>query len=349
MDNKKKFISVIWWYHKQIFSFHQEQNYHMIPFQVMMDEWYECELFAINSQVNIQEDPNFVDGITIIYYKNIFSYIYYLLKNQKHIIYSNTITLKTLLVWMIWKKTVFYPHSYPFGASKLKWKVIRFFYKYFSKIRVNNTDEFHEIEIIKRWLAFRCPLSISDTFSLNIDNSVRQNMTWIWNITDIKNPKILLETMSILKNKNIHVVLQIVWEDRYDEWWKNFQKLIFDYNLNEYINLLWVKSHWEIKEILSNSLLYINTSKSEWQCLAVYEAALAGNILCLQNIMAFPSVFWDNALYHNSPFDLAENIISILDNPLCFNSMIHNNMDMILKNYWYEENKKMLKELFINS
>ncbi len=129
----KKFISVIWWYHKQIFSFDKDQNYHMNPLQIMKDEGYKCEIFAIDSQVKIEDDPNFIEWVNIIYYKNIFSYIWYLFKNRNNIIYSNSLTIKTLLVWLIWKKTFFMAHDQvlPLLEKKLKRSIVLFFYKFF--------------------------------------------------------------------------------------------------------------------------------------------------------------------------------------------------------------------------
>ncbi len=139
---KKKFISIIWWYHKQIFSFEKEQNYHMMPLQVMKDEWYDCEIFAIDSQVDIENDPNFISWVNVKYYKNIFWYLCYLIKNRNNTIYSNSLTIKTLIVGIFWKKTIFYPHSYHFWNNIFKNNIIKFFYKFFTKIRTNNQDEF---------------------------------------------------------------------------------------------------------------------------------------------------------------------------------------------------------------
>jgi hypothetical protein len=57
----KKFISVIWGYHAQIFSFHKEENYHMLPIEIMKEEGFECEIFSLESKARIEDDPNFVE------------------------------------------------------------------------------------------------------------------------------------------------------------------------------------------------------------------------------------------------------------------------------------------------
>lgn len=346
-NNNKKFISIIWWYHHQIFTFEKEQNYHIMPFDLMFEEWYKSEIFAIDSQVKIEKDPNFNKNITVIYYKNIFHYIFYLIQNRKNTIYSNTLTIRTLLVWIIWKNTVFYPHSFPFWHSRIKWFIIKFFYKFFTKIRINNNSESKDINKIKKWLASICPLVISNQFlNKNLDN--RSWGVWVWNLTNIKNPEFLLETCKILKCKKINFNIKIIWEDRYYKNWKSFNNLIKENNLEDYINILWFLEHSGIKKYLSKSKIYINTSISEWQCLAVYEWALAWNILCLQNIMSFPSVFWNNAFYHNNPEELSNNIINILDNQDKYISTIELNQKMILEKYNYDFIKNILRKIFLN-
>ena len=94
--------------------------------------------------------------------------------------------------------------------------------------------------------------------------------------------------------------------------------------------------------------MFINTSISEWQCLAAYEAALAGCSLCLANILSFPSVFKKNALYHNVPEQLASNIEYIIENPDERKDMIQKNSKMILKDYSFNKIKKNTKEMFLS-
>ena len=347
MKKNKKFISIIWWYHKQIFDFHKEQNYHMMPFEVMMEQGYDCELFAIDSRVNILDDPNFVEWVKVIYYKNIFSYLLYLYKNRSNIIYSNSLTIKTLLVGVIWKNTFFYPHSYPFGSNELKKRVIKFFYKFYTKIRVNNFDEFSEINNIKSDLWYICPLAVSQEYFYDQEEE-KNGAVFIWNLTHIKNPEFLIDTCKILKYKKIKFTIQVIWEDRYNKNGRNFSDLVSENNLEEYIILHWFLQPEDIKKGLQKSLVYINTSLSEWQCLAVYEWALAGNILCFPNIMSFPSVFWKHALYHNTPQDLADNITNVLVDNQKYQKSVEKNQKMILQNYSYERIKEQLKNLFLN-
>ena len=343
---KKKFISIIWWYHHQIFWFHKEQNYHMLPIEVMKEHWYDCEIFSIGNTVDISADPNFIQETKIIYYKNLIQFLCYIRKHRNDILYANSLTLKTLIVWVLWKYTIFCPHSFPFWNSPLKKMIIFFLYRFFKKIRVNNTEELSKINKIRPNLWFICPLCVSGTF-LNTDMSGRTWGVWIWNLTPIKNPFLLIQAWKIIKEKQMDFQITIIWEDRFLQSGKNFQDIIQEHQLEEIIIYVWVKSHTEIQKYLWKSMIYINTSISEWQCLWVYEWALAGNALCLQNIMSFPSVFQKNALYHDNPTELVENICKFLKDESLRKESIKNNQNYILQAYNYEEiKKKFYKEVY---
>lgn len=300
---KQKFISIIWWYHKQIFSFPKEQNYHMFPLELMKEKGYLCEIFAIRSQVKIEEDPNYIHGVKVIYYKNLFQYISYLFQNRGAIIYSNTITLKTLLVGMIWKKTVFYPHAYLFWNSFLKKKIVSFFYFYFTKIRVNNTEEKKVLDRIRKDLWQIVPLNISSFFYKKDFSLSYKKWVFIWNLTEIKNPLFVLDAIEFLQLKENDFQIYFIGEDRINFSWEVKRR-----NLEEHCILLWFQTPKQIQDIFSQTSFFINTSHSEWQCIASYEAALAWKQLFLPKSISFFSVFLDTALYHETPLQLAQNI-----------------------------------------
>lgn len=348
MKKNKKFISIIWWYHKQIFSFDAKQNYHMHPIEAMKEEWFDCEIFAIDNQVKIEDDPNFIAGTKVIYYKNIFQYFWYLWKNRKEIIYSNSLTIKTLIVGIIWKKTVFMPHdqALPWKDKKIKRYIVEFLYKFFSIIRVINRQE--EEILAEKNIAWKVvPLSLSKKF-LYTWNKELNNLVFVGNLISDKNPEILIEAMKQVFHKYPHTILNIYGEDRYNFWWKNFNDLIQSNHLDKNIILHGFVSAEKLQKNIQKSYIYINTSLSEWQCLAVYEWALAWCILCLQNIISFPSVFWKNALYHNNADELAKNIIYIIENPDKYQEIVKKNQKMILEKYNYEYIKQELKQLFLD-
>ena len=331
----KKFISIIWGYHKQIFLFDKEENYHMLPIQAMGKLGYTCEIYALDSKVKIESDPNFIPWTKVIYYSNFFKYLIYLFKNRSHLIYSNSITLRSLIVSLIGKTTVFCPHSYPFWSTKIKKIIILFFYYFFTKIRVNNLEEKEKINKIKKNLALKLPLSISKSFFYKTDFLNKKNqLVRIWNLTPIKNPLFLIEIGKIIKQYNLEVKIIIIWEDRMQLFQReSFKTLISKNKLEDIITLKWVLSHNQIQSILIESKFYINTSISEGQCLAVYEASLAWCYLFLPRIMAFRSVF-NNVTYFDQALDVFKKLkLSLYDKGI--NEQIKFNQDFILEHYNY--------------
>lgn len=339
---KKKFISIVWWYHKQIFHFEKQQNYHMLPIEIMLEKWYECEIYAIDSRVQIEKDPHYISGVTVVYHKGILSYIYYLLKNRKSIFYSNSITLKTLFVWVLVKKSVFYSHAYLFGDSFIKRIIICFFYRFFSRIRVNNYKEAVEINKIKKGGAYICPLVVSDSFYVPDRKEVEKYKgVFLGNLCDIKNPIFLLNAIESLKRKNIYVEISFIWEDRI-----NFLEEIKKRDISDRCKILWHKNPEAIKEIFTEVNFLVNTSLSEWQCLAVYEAALAWKYLLLPYQISFYPVFEENALYHTNQTELEDNIEKIILWNTLNETHLKNNQKMILETYNIHENKKNLYNMF---
>lgn len=345
---KKKFISIIWWYHAQILSFDAKQNYHMLPLEVMKEAGYECEIFSIDASVRIGDDPNLIPWVNIIYYSNIVSYLNYLWKNRDALIYSNTLTLKTLLVGLIAKHSVFMPHdqAVPLKEKKLKRIITLFFYRFFTSIRVVNTAE----QDLLKTFSIRSeilPIAISEKFYHEI-GTWRNGFVFVGNLYYDKNPEFLLETMKILEKKGINEVLHIFWEDRYDKDWKNFSTLVNESWLDHVVKIHGFVPHKQLAEELAKRIIYINTSLSEGQCLTAYEAALAGCFSCLQDILAFPSVFKENALYHQTPSELAENICSVLENLDSAEKKIQMNQTMIQNQYNFEYLKTATKKYFLS-
>ncbi len=349
---KKKFISIIWWYHKQIFSFDKKQNYHMLPIEAMQEEWFECEIFAIDSKVKIEEDSNFVKWTRVIYYKWFLNYLIYLFKNRNAIIYSNSLTIKTLLVWIIWKKTVFMPHDSIFWSNFIKKLIIIFFYFFYKKIRVNNDREVFELNRIKKWLALKVPLIVSEEFYNKDINFSNENIfISLWNLIPKKQPEFLLQALKIVKDNGYNFKLKVIWEDRLENHYNySYSDLINKYWLSENIEVLGFIKHDDIPKKVEWSSLYINTSTQEWFCLAVYESALMWLWIILPRIISFDNIFWNNALYYDleSVNDLANKIMYFINNKNAFIAKNKENQKMILEKYNYDYIKSEIKKIFIN-
>ncbi len=314
----------------------------------MKEEGYECEIFAIDARVRIEDDPNLVSWVRIIYYTNFLNYLFYLWKNRKALIYSNSLTIKTLLVGIIGKYSVFMPHdqALPLESKKLKRIVTLFFYKFFSSIRVVNAWEqslLHSWSIKSEIL----PISISEQFYKK-NETPRDGLVFVGNLYYDKNPEFLIETMKILEKKWDKNILHIYGEDRYNKNSKNFSDLVKEAWLESKIQIHGFVPHNELAGELAKRKIYINTSLSEGQCLTAYEAAYAGCALCLQNILAFPSVFHENAHYHETPLDLAQNILRILEDPIREEKSILQNQAMIRDEYNYTFLKKKMRSYFLS-
>ncbi|NRH20790.1 glycosyltransferase [Candidatus Gracilibacteria bacterium] len=344
---KKKFISIIWGYHKQIFTFDRKENYHILPLEAMREEGFECEIFSIDSSVVIENDPNFIEGVKVIYYKSFIQYLLFLWKNRNSIIYSNSLTIKTLLVGLIGNNTIFHAHDQviPIESKILKKWIVLFFYRFFSLIRVINPGESSLLSKfgIKSKVV---PLVISENFFS--ENQARSDLVFIGNLYFDKNPEFLLFAMQLLIIKYPDIKLHIFGEDRYKKNGKDFSCIVKDMGLSNNVIIHGFIPHGQLLKELSLRMIYINTSISEGQCLTAYEAALSGCFLCLQDILAFPSVFNDNALYHSTYIELANNIEYIIENAATLRVSILNNQKMILSKYNYDYLKGETKNLFLN-
>lgn len=314
----------------------------------MKQAWYKCEIFAIDAEVKIEDDPNLVDGVNIIYYRNILHYLSYLWKNRNALIYSNTLTIKTLIVGLFGKYTIFMPHdqAIPLKEKKLKRMVTLFFYRFFSSIRVVNQEE-KELLWAYYVQSRVLPIPISETFYKK-NEWERDGFVFVWNLYHDKNPEFLIETMKILSSRGDRNILHIYWEDRYNKDGKNFSQLVRDSWLEDRIVIHGFVPHNLLAGELAKRSIYINTSISEWQCLTAYEASLAGCFPCLQKIVAFPSVFKENALYHTTPIELAENILFVLGHKDSALMTISRNQKMIQEKYSYDSLKKETQDYLLS-
>ncbi len=349
---QKKFISIIRGYHKQIFSFDKEQNYHMLPLEAMKELWYNCEIFAINSQTRIEDDPNFVKWVNVIYYKNFFQYIKYLLDNRTAIIYSNTLTIKTLLVWIFGRKTIFIPHDSIFWSNKIKEIIIKFFYRFFRKIRLNNWAEVQETNKIRKNLWVKIPLVVSGKFYNSNFNFDKENIfISLGNLIPKKHPELILQALKIVKDKGYNFRLKVIGEDRLARtYWYTYKDLIKKYKLESEIEMLWFVSHSDLPKCIEWACLYLNASTQEWLCLAVYESVLMWLQTILPNILSFDQVFWENGLYYQQKNvnDFADKIIYFINHRESFVQKIKKTQNLILKDYNYNSIKLKLQKLFLS-
>lgn len=287
----KKFISIIWGYHRQIFTFPKEQHYHLLPLLAMLEEGYECEVCALDPEVRIEDDPQWDKRIRVFYSKNIWQYLAYLWRNRDAILYANSLTLRSLLVGMIGKRTVFIPQSCPLPEGSFRRSVALFFYRFFTKIRVMNEGE---MAVLKKYgisQTVAIPLSISSHF---LREPIEENTTLLvlGNLTPIKRPFLFLEALKIVKKQIPDIRLRVIGEDRMKKLSGiSFAEKVQELALSENVEMLGFLPSERIPALAKDCAIYLNASISEGQCLAVYETVLMGLFPVLPDILAFQSVF----------------------------------------------------------
>jgi hypothetical protein len=91
MDNKKKFVSIIWGYFTHMYAFPPEENYHLHILKVAKELGFSPVVIIKDDKREIENDPNFDKDIKVIYYKNIFQFLFLVLKFsfQRSLFYVN--------------------------------------------------------------------------------------------------------------------------------------------------------------------------------------------------------------------------------------------------------------------
>lgn len=328
-----KFISIIWGYHPQLAKLSPLENYHLHDIKLAQSLGYETEVLLIAPSAKIESDPNFpAQGIRVSYYKNTFWYLLWLFKNRHAVIYANTFIWQSLIVPLFSRRAIFMGHDSVQRKNKYKQTLQNISFKLFSRLRVISPDEkdFLIEQGIKETKINIVPLTLDiDRFST--ENINKQNLAFLGNVYWDKNINDVLMALTIVKEKYPNIKLEIFGEIRDPK----FESLVDRLNLKNNIIVYGFVPHSELPAYLTKTLTYINSSISEGQCLAVYEAALAGNALCLPNTLSFRSLFQDCALFHEL-FDhktLAKNILSYLNEPELRKKHIADSQKFIKENY----------------
>ncbi len=348
MRNKEKtFVSIIWSYPKYFYNFANEENYHLHALKIAKDLGYAVVVLIKNEPGIIENDPLFDKSAKIIYYSNVFNYIFQVIKYsfKGSVFYVNSVELQSLLVPFLARKTVFMGHTHPKRQTPLKQKFFNFSMKFFSKIRLNNNEE--KEFLLENGLAEKklkiVPLSISfKDYRVLDSNRERKDVVYFGNITNKKNLPTIVKACNKVcatyKDITLHIVGKI-----YDD----IDDTIISPNL-KIEKHGFIEKASDVNVLLNNYLIYLNSSFDEGMCIAVYNAALSGCALCLPKIMSFTGIFKDKALFHEvcDHEQLAKNIMYYLENPEIIRE--HNRLcrEMIIENYNYEKVSEGMKELF---
>ncbi len=312
MEKNKHFISFVH-YHPSLFLMSKEQHCQFWVCYAMLDIWYTVEMVSFwkyGNLVKIEDDPNYDVRIKVTYKYDIVSALRYIYINRHSIIYSNTFSIVSLIIGLIWRRTIFFSHG-PVFPSKftpyffVKFCFVKFCYLFFTKIRVINENE---MQILKNnWLWHKgilLPLVISEEhINTKISNNI--NILLLWRISHVKNPITILEALKIVVKKFPKIRIFSIWnsiEFRSLEW-ESYLELIEKYELLDNFILRWELPYSQLWG--SDTSIYVNSSIMEWQCMAVFDASILWNALCLPNISSFIGILDNKALYHDI-FDSAK-------------------------------------------
>ena len=132
-----------------------------------------------------------------------------------------------------------------------------------------------------------------------------------------------------------------------DEAGRNFEALLDFYGIKENF-ILYGRRKEPLRELDLPTSIYINSSLQEGQCIAVYDAALLGNALCLPKISSFIGVLDGNTRLHavGDHEKLAENIIYYTEHKEEREESIRKNRDWIADHYNFPFIQKRIQEEF---
>ena len=349
-NKKQKVVSIIWGYHTHMYNFAPEENYHLHFLKVAKESGFKPYAIVKGNKENMENDPNFDKDIEVIDYKNIFQFIFLIIKFllQNSLFYVNSYEWQSFIIPFLAKRTIFMAHTQPKRQTQMRQKIQNLVYKFFTAIRLNNEAEkdFLMKQGTDMKKLFVVPLIVSqDVFKLTNTNHERKDLVYFGNVTAKKNLPTILKAFELVKEKYPEIKLNIIGK-------------IHDESVNEIINKSVFKAdiikhgflpNETLVKKLNENLIYLNSSLDEGQCVAVYDAALSGCALCLPKIMSFEGVFENKALFHDI-YDhekLAMNILYYINNPDIIESYKNQCINMIKKDYSIVTVENKLKKLLL--
>lgn len=293
------------------------ENYYTWPIHEVIKSGYTPIVISRNYH-NTISDPNLPKGVLVYDFKNWCNYLFLILKYRfrSNSFYCNSVSYMSFLPAFISNKTIFMGHTQPKRQTLFKQKVFNFIMNRFSKIRLNNVSE--QDFLIKQGVLesklFVIPLPISfEVFKLHQDVKKTHDILLFGAISKVKNISTINKAISIVIEKYPHARINIFGKE--SDYHLN-DDVYYNRNNNNYDLHGFVQQSDYLGKELNKSSVYVNSSIMEGQCVAVFNAALTGNALCLPKIMSFTEVFKDCALFHevNDYEQLAKNVIFFLEN-----------------------------------
>lgn len=348
---KTKFISIIWGYSTHMYGFAPEENYHLHTLKIAKELGYVPIAIVKGSKENIVNDPNFDPDVHVIDYKNVFQFFFEVLKLsfQNNIFYANSYEWQSFVIPFISRRTIFMAHTQPKRQTPLKQNIQNFVYKFFTAIKLNNEEEktfLLEQGTVEEKLHV-VPLVVSqDVFKIINPDSFRKDLVYFGNVTAKKNLPTIIDAFELIKETYPEIKLNVI-GNIWDEATKDRIKTS---KYNEDIILHGFLPNDVLVQKLNQNLIFLNSSFDEGQCVAVYDAALAGCVLCLPNIMSFTGVFKNKALFHNvmDHNQLAQNIMYYFNNSELVIQNRRKCIELIKEEYSTQTVERKLKDLILS-
>lgn len=310
---RKKFVSIIWGYHKQMDVLSPFENYHLHAISSAIKAGYECEVMMVDGDNSISSNPNLPSSVVVNKYSGVLSYVLFLLRNRCSVVYANSFVWQSFLVPLVCSSSIFMGHDSVMRKNKLKQVVQNFVFRLFKRIRVVTEEEKNYLinQGIDAEKISVLPLVVDGAVFYDQKRTNRSNFVFLGNVTPDKNIKTILEAFSIVTSLRENIKLIIIGEVRDD----SFYVLLENLGITESVTVRGFIPHSNLCDELNACAVYVNSSISEGQCLAAYEAALCGLSLCLPWTLSFSGVFGDSALFHGvyDSRKLADNMMSSLN------------------------------------
>lgn len=331
----KKIIAFVPYYQWWITTLPRNMNYFSWVLEVAAQQWHKPYLIFYKSDKGcIDEFHYLVDiGVTIVHIDSLWKLLSFVFLHRKSLFYINTLAPISLFLCILIKKSIFMSHHQSLKPSSfLKRILCVMIYKHTSLIRVISPGEKKLLSQYGIDNTKLIPLVVERDFVYPPNPS--QDLLLLWFLRDIKDPLTIIKAIAIVIKKYPHIRVYHYGDISFTYQWKTLIDILKEQNV--YSNFI-AMGIQPLNKIHSKTGIYINSSKAEWQCLAVYDAILLWNAVCVPNIPSFDGVLDDMVLKHEvGDFEkLASNIIWYIENPWKRIDMIQKNQERIRLRYNY--------------
>ncbi len=304
-----KFVEVVPAY-PNAYPIRYKEDYFYWPARMMMDRGFDVEFLTCQPGV----DGQVHEGVKIRRFRNAFSAL-------SHVNRDKTISLvhahlrpypPSFLMAFCNKPKILSPHTYFLGSNFIarrlslaampKFDRIICFTPYERELYARAGIPEKKLVVLPHPIDHefysakpRGMAAIRKRLGLKADEFV---VVTVANLRRFKRIETLLQAFSLL-GKSAKARLVIVGDDLlWREGAPSLEQLIREFNVKNVIRTGALDPDG-VREALSVSDVFVNTSDNEAQGLAAYEAAAAGLPLCLSGVGSFTSVFGELALYHH--------------------------------------------------